>query len=158
VSNGGLSRRTALLALVAVPVAAGCAPSTPDIDSWRLHARRAVSDVLSSVQTSRLALEQALDGTLFDAYVQTLTVDAEEAGSSAADKLAAEQPPVPEQKRFTVVTGRLDEATGLLADARIAAVDGRTGDYPDLVERLHSTAARLDTLEQDLHHPPRSRP
>lgn len=158
VTIGGLSRRTALLAFVAVPVAAGCAPSTPDTDSWRLHARRAVADVLSSVQTSRLALEQALDDNLFDSYVQTLTVDAETTGSSAAEKFAGEQPPAPELKRFTVVTGQLDEATGLLGDARIAAVAGRTEEYSGLIKELHSSAARLDGLEQDLRHPPESRP
>jgi hypothetical protein len=154
----GLTRRRVLLTLVAVPFASACAPSTPDTDSWRLHARRAVADVLSSVQTSRLALEQALDGRLYDAYVQNLTLDAEEAGNASAGKLAAEQPPVPEHQRYTVVTDQLDQATGLLADARIAAVEGRTGEYPKLIQQLHSTAARLDTIEQDLYPPPRSRP
>jgi hypothetical protein len=153
--RSGLSRRSVLLALLAAPAVVACAPSTPDEDSWRLHARRAVSDVASSVETARLALEQALDDRILEAYLQTVVVDAEESAGTSSQTIAGEQPPREERERYDVVTGRLDEATSLLAEVRIAVVDGRSAAYPRLVEELRTTAVHLDTLEKELLHPPR---
>lgn len=153
----GASRRTVLWVLVAVPVATGCASSTPDEGSWRLHARRAVSDVLSGVQTARLSLEQALAERIHDAYLQTVVVDAEETAGGSAERFSSEQPPGVERDRYDAVTGRLDEATSLLASVRIAVVAGRTEAYRGLMEELQTTADRLTRLEDDLRHPPRNR-
>jgi hypothetical protein len=62
-------------ALLAVLTVAGCAPGTPDEDSWRDDATRAVGDVASAVQTARLALVQSLEENLPDPYLQTVMVD-----------------------------------------------------------------------------------
>jgi hypothetical protein len=142
------------VALLCVPASAACSPSTPDDGSWRLHARRATADVASSVQTARLALEQAIDDRILDNYLQTVVVDTEASASSSAEKLASEQPPREERERYDVVTTGLDEATGLLADVRIAVVHGRTGAYPRLVDELGTTADDLDALERDLLRKP----
>jgi hypothetical protein len=153
--RSGLSRRSVLLALLGVLALSACSPSTPDDDSWRLHARRATADVASSVQTARLALEQAIDGRIIDNYLQTVVVDAEASASSSAEKLASQQPPREERERYDTVTTGLDDATGLLADVRIAVVHGRAGAYPRLVDELGTTADDLDALEQDLLLKPR---
>jgi len=144
-----------LLGLPAVPAVASCSPSTPDSGSWRLHARRAVADVLSNVQTARLALEQSREDHVLDAYLQTVAIDAEEAAGKAAQTLESEQPPRAERERYDAVTGKLDEATGLLGDVRIAVVEGRSELFRGLVEDLQATAGQLDTLEKGLGHPAR---
>lgn len=146
-----------LLTLVAVPAATACSPSTPDVGSWRLHARRAVADVLSNVQTARLVLQQSLDDRVHDAYLQTVVIEAEETAGTSAQTLESEQPPRAERERYDAVTGRLEDATGLLGDVRIAVGHGRTDLFPTLVDDLHATAGQLDTLEKDLEHPPRPR-
>ena len=151
--RSGLSRRSVLLALL-TPAVAACSPSTPDDGSWRLHARRATADVASSVQTARLSLEQAIDDRIIDNYLQTVVVDAEASAGSSAEKLASQQPPREERKRYDTVTSGLDEATGLLADVRIAVVDGRTETYPRLVDELGTTADDLDALEKELLRKP----
>ena len=136
-----------LLALV------GCAPGTPDEDSWRGDATRAVGDVLSAVQTARLGIEQAKDDRVPDAYLQTVLVDAERNGGMAASTLSAVQPPAGERGRSSDVSDRLERATGLLTEARIAVVARDTDEYGDLVAELRNTAHDLVALEAELEHP-----
>jgi hypothetical protein len=137
-----------------VVLAAACAPSTPDENSWRAAARRAISDVSSAVQTARLALREDEEGHLYGSYVQTVAVDAEELAGSGADSLASVQPPEAERQRYDAVTAQLDDAASLLSEVRIAVVAGHTGSYPDLVEKLADAVEGLDKLDQDLMHPP----
>ena len=47
-------------------VTTGCAPGTPDADSWRIDAQRAVSDASSAVLTAELALRHNVKGRVFD--------------------------------------------------------------------------------------------
>ena len=112
-------RRLAVAWLLAATVAAttlGCAPGTPDGDSWRIDAQRAVSDASSAVQTAELALRQHGRGRVFDRYLQTVLVEAEEGVGKAGDAIAARQPPRAERERYDAVTGQVDEASGLRVD------------------------------------------
>jgi hypothetical protein len=141
------------LAVVAV-ASMGCAPGTPDGDSWRIDAQRAVSDASSAVLTAELALRQHEHGRVFDRYLQTVLVDAEEGVSKAGDAIGSKQPPRRERERYDAVTGQIDEAAGLVSTARIAVVDRETDRYVALADRLASAAAALQKLEDDLQHPP----
>jgi hypothetical protein len=147
------TRTTAATAVLLLGLA-GCAPGTPDEDSWRDDATLAVGDVLSAVQTARLGIEQAQDDRVPDAYLQTVLVDAERNGGMAASSLSSVQPPAAERRRSSEVTDRLDRATGLLTDARIAVVARDTDEYGHLVAELRNTAHDLTALELDLEHPP----
>ncbi len=132
----------------------GCAPGTPDEGSWRDDARRAISDVSSSLETARLALEEDTNGHLFDTYVQTVAVDAEELAGSSSEKFASIQPPEAERQRYDVVTRQLGDAADLLGEVRIAVVAGHPASYSELIEKLEEAATGLDKLDQDLRHPP----
>ncbi|MBF4769894.1 hypothetical protein ISU10_19150 [Nocardioides agariphilus] len=147
-----------LARLVAATVVAaaltGCAPGTPDEDSWRGDATRAVGDVASAVQTARIALEASQQDHLHHAYLQAVLVDAERTGGLAADALSSVQPPDIERRRSSDVDDQLEQATGLLQEARIAVVAHDTGEYADLVDRLERTASSLQQLETDLEAPP----
>ncbi len=131
----------------------GCAPGTPDEDSWRGDATRAVGDVAGAVQTARLALAESQEDHLPHAYLQAVLVDAERNGGKAAQTLSSVQPPDPERRRSADVTDRLDRATGLLTEARIAVVAHDTDEYGDLVAELRNTARDLVALEAELEHP-----
>ena len=85
-------RVSALVAALLLAVT-GCAPGTPDEDSWRYDARRAVGDVVSAVQTARLVLMQSQEGRVHHAYLQNVLVDAERTGGLAAETLSSVQPP-----------------------------------------------------------------
>ena len=139
---------------VILATAAGCAPGTPDDDSWRIDAQRAVSDASSAVQTAELALRQHARGRVFDRYLQAVLVDAEEGVGKANDAIGSKQPPRAERERYDAVTGQLDEAAGLVSTARIAVVDRETGRYEALADRLASAADALQKLQDELQHPP----
>ncbi|HEY0891100.1 MAG TPA: hypothetical protein VGE38_15965 [Nocardioides sp.] len=139
----------ALVLLVGPPLLAGCAPGTPDAGAWRADASRATGDVRSEVATVGLALRRHDD--LFDSYLQTMVVDAEEAAGAAAEKLSAVQPPTAELERHEEVTSTLDDAASLLSEVRIAVV--RHEPLTPYVGRLTATADELDGLEQRLRRP-----
>ncbi len=138
----------ALLALTA------CAPGTPDEDSWRGDATRAVGDVTSAVQTARLGLSLARRHRLPHAYLQTVVVEAETNGGMSAEKLSAVQPPAVERRRASDASDLLQRATDLLTETRIAVVDGDEPAYAALAARLERAADDLGTLKDALAHPP----
>jgi len=146
---------SAVLSL-AVAGATGCAPGTPDGDSWRIDAQRAVADASSAVLAAELALRQSVRGRIFDRYLQTVLVEAEEGVGKASQSIGARQPPGPEQERYQTVTGQIEEAAGLVSTARIAVVDREEDRYDALADRLSSAADALQKLEDDLEHPPRT--
>jgi hypothetical protein len=136
-------------------VLSACAPGTPDADSWRTDARRALADAFSAVSAAELALQQRLDGRMFDPYLQTVVVDAEGAVAKAADTIGGKQPPRSEREHYDAVTLQLDEAAGLASTVRIAVVDRDAGRYDGLADRLAEAADALQALESDLGGPPR---
>jgi hypothetical protein len=150
------TRRGAALLAVAVLIAlvAGCAPRTPAEDTWREDALLALSDVRSSVQVTRVALQQSEAGRLFDPYLQTVAVNAEETAGGSAQKFGGFQPPRSERDRYDAVTGQLDAAVSLLSEVRIAVVADNEGKYVELAAELLDALKALDRLDQDLRHPP----
>ena len=107
----------------------------------------------SAVQTAQLALSESQSGHLPHAYLQSVLVDAERTGGMAAQALSSVQPPPAEMQRSSDVLDALDEATGLVTDARIAVVAGDSEQYAGLVTDLRRTAADLQHLESTLEHP-----
>jgi hypothetical protein len=139
--------------VVAVAMTA-CAPGTPDEDSWRGDATRAVGDVASAVQTVRLSLSLARHDRIPHAYLQTVLVDAETNAGKSAQKLSAVQPPDVERQRASDVNDALEQATGLLTDARIAVVADQPDQYAQLERQLTKINHDLTGIEGGLEHPP----
>src|SRR3954453_20047608 len=115
---------------------------------------RSVGDASSAVQTAELALRQHVKGRVFDRYLQTVLVEAEQGVGNAGDAISTRQPPRAEQERYQSVTGQIDEAPSLVSTARIAVVDRETERYDALADRLAKSADSLQQLEDDLQHPP----
>ena len=133
--------------VVMLSVTAGCAPGTPDGDSWRIDAQRSVGDASSAVQTAELALRQHVRGRVFDRYLQTVLVEAEQGVGKAGDAISTRQPPRSELVRYQTVTGQIDEAASLVSTARIAVVDRETERYQALADRLAKSADALKQLD-----------
>src|SRR3954470_16806305 len=129
-------------------------PGTPDDDSWRIDAQRAVGDASSAAQSAELALRQHVKGRMFDRYLQTVLVNAEEGAGKASEAIGSKQPPPAERKRYDTVTGQIDDAASLVSTARIAVADRETERYGALADRLARAADALQKLEADLEHPP----
>jgi hypothetical protein len=152
--GAGPRLRLAVAAAVLAAAGSGCAPGTPDDDSWRVDAERAVSDAASAVHTAALALRLRRDGRLYDRYLQTVLVDAEKAIGKAGESIGSKQPPRRERERYGTVTGQVDEAADLVTTARVAVVDRESDRYDSLADRLGQAAQALQRLEDDLQHPP----
>lgn len=133
-----------LLTLV-LALMSGCAPGTPNAESWRFDAIKAVGDVSSSVATVQLALDH--DHDIFAPYVKAASVEAEDAAGKAAQKISALQPPAGYRTPYDTVTSTLDDADSLLAAARIAVVQHDRAAYPKLRQQLSKMADRLTKLE-----------
>jgi hypothetical protein len=150
------ARRLAALVAIALvsAVVTGCAPGTPDEDSWRGDATRAVGDVASAAQSARLGLSLARRDRLPHTYVQTVMVDAERTAGMSAQTLSAEQPPDVELPRAAQVNDRLAQVVGVITEARIAVVAGDSGEFADLEQKLSTMADDLSGLEGALSQPP----
>ena len=143
-----------VIVAVVLATTSACAPGTPDADSWRIDAQRAVSNASSAVQTAELALRQHVKGRMFDRYLQTVMVEAENGMGKASNAISTRQPPQSERVRYQTVTSEIDGAASLVSTARIAVVDRETDRYDALAGRLARAAARLQKLEDELMHPP----
>lgn len=141
---------TIVAVTAALLVPAGCAPGTPDDDSWRDDAVRVTGDVASAVATVELALRRRDD--LYGTYLQTVAVEAEKSAGRAAQRLEGDQPPESEIQRNEDVTTALDDATSLVTDVRIAVVRGAP--LEPFIPKLAATADDLEKLEASLHQPP----
>ena len=140
-----------LLAVVSSTV--GCVPQRPDEGGWRHDARQAVGDVQSQLQTVRLVLTlEEGDGMLGESEV-VIVAQSEEAAGRSTSAFTGQQPPDAEQDRYATVSARLGHGTSLLADVRIAVVDGRSTAYADLKRRIDSLLGRLDDLDDNLTRP-----
>ena len=130
-----------VLALVTgLQTVVGCAPGTPDGDSWRIDAQRAVSDASAAVQSAELALNESRQDRVFDRYLQTVVLDSERALGAADDHIAGRQPPRAERERYDAVTGQINAAADLVTAVRIAVVDRETYRYDGLAKSLADAA------------------
>jgi hypothetical protein len=149
-------RRAGPVALLLVTIFAvtGCAPGTPDGDSWRIDAQRSVSDAAAAVHTAELALRLHDDGKVFDRYLQAVLFDSEDQVGLASDSIGSKQPPQAERERYDTVTGQLDEAASLVSTTRIAVVDRESDRYDALADRLAKAGSALLQLQDELQHRP----
>jgi hypothetical protein len=138
-----------LASAVVAALLTGCAPGTPDADSWRDDAIRVTGTVASAVSTVELAIRH--QHGLFPTYLQTVAVDAEQNAGKASQRLEGLQPPDSELTANDKVTSALDGATSLLTDVRIAVVRGAP--LSPYLKKLSSTADELDNLASSLHGP-----
>jgi hypothetical protein len=139
---------------LALLLAGGCVPATPDDQGWRTSARRTVAEVASEAATVELVLRRLGASGVFAPYATVQAVASEEAAGAAAEQLAIQQPPAGEVRRYSRVTHTLDTVTSLLADVRIAVADRDEGEYPALIARLHREHRRLDRLAEELQASP----
>jgi hypothetical protein len=134
------------LAVAIVLLAAGCVqPVGParTFDDYEDKARDTAETTLGSVQTVRLAVEH--HDRLLPPYASVLLSDAEGDASGAQATFEGIQPPGPAADRLQrQLTPILDDATGLLAEARVTARRAELDDLEDLARPLQDVAAQLD--------------
>jgi hypothetical protein len=138
---------------VLVLTGAGCAPRSPDDESWSDSALQALDDMHSELATMRLVLEQARDDRVTDAYAQVLSVDSEEAAGKVDQGFGSIQPPDTQDAEFRVVTTQLGASADLLTDVRIAVVREEASSYAGLERKLTRQLHRLDAASRKVTAP-----
>jgi hypothetical protein len=122
-----------------------CTGPVRSSDVYESKAGQTAATAASAVQTAALAVDAAKGDKAFGRYLTQLLVEAEEDAGSAQGTFDGIQPP---DQRADELRSRLDEllteATGTLADLRIAARRGRFAELPELAKPLPGVAAKLD--------------
>ena len=122
-----------------------CTGPVRSSDVYESKAGQTAATAASAVQTAALAVDAAKGDKAFGRYLTQLLVEAEEDAGSAQGTFDGIQPP---DQRADELRSRLDdlltEATGTLAELRVAARRGRFAELPELARPLPGVAAKLD--------------
>ena len=122
-----------------------CTGPVRSSEVYESKAGQTAATAASAVQTAALAVDAAKGDKAFGRYLTQLLVEAEEDAGSAQGTFDGIQPP---DQRADQLRSRLDdllaEATGTLAELRVAARRGRFAELPELAEPLPGVAAKLD--------------
>ena len=122
-----------------------CTGPVRSSEVYESKAGQTAETAASAVQTAALAVDAAQGDKAFGRYLTQLLVEAEEDADSAQGTFDGIQPP---DQRADQLRSRLDdlltEATGTLAELRVAARRGRFAELPELARPLPGVAAKLD--------------
>jgi hypothetical protein len=122
-----------------------CTGPVRSSEVYESKAGQTAETAASAVQTALLAVDAAKGSKAFGRYLTQVLVQVEEDAGSAQGTFDGIQPP---DQRADQLRSRLDdlltEATGTLAELRIAARRGRFAELPELAEPLPEVATKLD--------------
>ena len=126
-----------------------CTGPVRSFEVYESKAGQTAEVAASAVQTALLAVDAARGERAYGRYLTQVLVEAEEDAGAAQGTFDAIQPP---DQRADRLRARLDEllteASGTLADLRIAARRGRFAELPDLAEPLPGLAEELDAFAE----------
>jgi hypothetical protein len=129
-----------------------CTGPVRSANVYESKAGKTAEAVASAVETARLAVDAARDNKAFGRYLTQVLLEAEEDAGSAQGVFDGIQPP---DRRADELRDQLDEllteATGTLADLRIAARRGELAELPELAAPLTEVAEGLHAFAED--HP-----
>ena len=127
-----------------------CTGPVRSANVYESKAGETAAAVASAVETARLAVDAARDGKAYGRYLTQVLVEAEEDAGSAQGTFDGIQPP---DRRADELRDRLDEllteATGTLAELRIAARRGELAELPELAAPLTKLADQLHAFAEE---------
>jgi hypothetical protein len=128
--------RAWVVACLAVLILAACAPSEPSAPDWRSHARQALEDTASEVETVTLVLGLESDDRLPGRSARVAAVESEESLATAQRTLGTQQPPPGTEREDDDVSRLMGRAADLVREARIALTAGDEVAYDSVRDRL----------------------
>ena len=136
---------------VAVLLLAGaCTGPVRSSEVYESKAGQTAETAASAVQTALLAVDAAKGSKAFGRYLTQVLVEAEEDAGAAQGVFDGIQPP---DRQADELRGRLDEllteATGTLAELRIAARRGELAELPELAAPLTKVAGQLHAFAEE---------
>jgi hypothetical protein len=134
---------------VVLLLAGACTGPVRSSQVYESKAGQTAASAASAVQTALLATEAARGDKAYGRYLTQVLVEAEEDAGSAQGTFDGIQPP---DQRADELRSRLDDlldqATGTLAELRIAARRGRFAELPELAKPLPKVAGQLDDFAE----------
>jgi hypothetical protein len=141
--------RRSWVVAVGLLLAAGCTGPVRSYGVYAAKAGQTAATVASAAQTALLATDAARGAKAYGRYLTQVLAEAEDDAGAAQGTFDAIQPP---DRRADELRGRLDElltqATGALADLRIAARRGRFAELTELARPLEKVAGELDDFAE----------
>jgi hypothetical protein len=135
--------------VVVLLLAGACTGPVRSSQVYESKAGQTAASAASAVQTALLATEAARGDKAYGRYLTQVLVEAEEDAGSAQGTFDGIQPP---DQRADELRSRLDDlldqATGTLAELRIAARRGRFAELPELAKPLPKVAGQLDDFAE----------
>jgi hypothetical protein len=126
-----------------------CTGPVRSFEVYESKAGQTAEVTASAVQTALLAVDAAKGEKAYGRYLTQVLVEAEEDAGAAQGTFDAIQPPDQRADELRARLGELlTEATGTLADLRIAARRGHFAELPDLAEPLPKVAEELDAFAE----------
>lgn len=141
------------LAGVVLLLASACSPlepSQPDVSAWQTAVAVAVEDMVSQLSTAQIVLREQAEGDFIGKAATVVLVEAEDAAGTASDDLTTLQPPPGVRKQQAAFTALLEEAAGLVTEARVAVVDDDVTSYETLRTQLQDVKERILAQRGDL--------
>ena len=127
-----------------------CTGPVRSVNVYESKAGQTAATAASAVQTAALAVDAAKGDKAFGRYLTQVLVEAEEDAGSAQGVFDGIQPP---DRQADELRDRLDEllteATGTLAELRIAARRGELAELPELAAPLTKVADQLHAFAEE---------
>jgi hypothetical protein len=127
-----------------------CTGPVRSVNVYESKAGETAEAVASAVETAGLAVDAAREHKAHGRYLTQVLVEAEEDAGSAQGTFDGIQPP---DQRADELRDRLDEllteATGTLAELRIAARRGELAELPELAAPLTKLADQLHAFAEE---------
>jgi hypothetical protein len=137
-----------LLVAATVAVVAGCGAPSPS--AFLDQSDKALEQAGSSVATTGIALEQLRFRKLPRPYGTVVVTQQEETLGSTQQSYTATQPPTSQQAVFDTTSDLLEEASGLVTDARIAVQRDDRRAYVRIRAQLAEVGASIDEARADI--------
>ena len=133
--------------LTAILLLAGCVPASPDVGTYRDKAAVTLGAAISEVATVELVLETSSDGRMLRPAARTQLRYSEEALDTATGAFTELNPPAQLDGLFLRSGTLLDEASDVVAEARIAIERREVERYAALAKELKQLGTTLASLE-----------
>jgi hypothetical protein len=142
-----MRRRGAAVLAVTALLLTGCVPANPDADTFDEETKRTAGTALSEVRTVERSLTLLGKERMLRPTAVAQMRYSQDGLGAAATAFTDLNPPPSRDGLAERLSTLLDEAEGLVVDARVAIEREAVEDYGDLARRLESVAQDLEAVE-----------
>ncbi|MGH1561717.1 hypothetical protein [Mumia sp. DW29H23] len=144
------ARRPAVIVAATVLAAVASSCGTPSPEAFLSQSDKALEDASSAVATTGTALDQLRFHKLPVPYGRVVVTEQEEALGSTQQSYTASQPPESEQAVYDSTSDLLEDASGLVTEARIAVQRGQRSTYARIRADLAEVGSQIAEAREEI--------